>query len=137
MYKKIIVPVDLAHTDMLDKALATAADLAKHYGAELCCVGVTAAAPSAVAHNPKEFGERLEAFAKDCGARHGVTMTARTVESHDPARDVDEALDKAVHAEGADLVVMASHVPTFADHIFASRAGWLASHTDTSVFVVR
>jgi nucleotide-binding universal stress UspA family protein len=38
---------------------------------------------------------------------------------------------------GADLVVMASHVPTFTDHLLASNAGALLSHTDASLFIVR
>ena len=47
------------------------------------------------------------------------------------------ALDEQFHALGVDLVVMASHVPGFREYIFHSNAGFLASHTDLSVFVVR
>jgi nucleotide-binding universal stress UspA family protein len=57
--------------------------------------------------------------------------------SHDPTADVDDALEQAAEEIGADLIVMASHVPNFADFIFASRAGYLASHSHLSVFVVR
>jgi nucleotide-binding universal stress UspA family protein len=32
---------------------------------------------------------------------------------------------------------MGSHVPGFAEHLFSSNAGYLASHTDISVFIVR
>jgi nitrite reductase (NADH) large subunit len=37
----------------------------------------------------------------------------------------------------ADLVVMASHVPGLAEHLFASNAGSFASYSDASVLVVR
>jgi nucleotide-binding universal stress UspA family protein len=36
MYSRIMVPVDLAHIERLEKALATAADLAKHYEITMC-----------------------------------------------------------------------------------------------------
>ena len=41
MFKKIMVPVDLAHLPALQKALDVAADMARHYDAALCYVGVT------------------------------------------------------------------------------------------------
>ena len=66
MYRKLVVPVDLAHVERLGKAITTATDLASHYGIPICFVGVTAETPTEVAHTPKEFVERLEAF----GAAH-------------------------------------------------------------------
>ena len=62
MYKTVMIPVDLEHKDLLEKALATAADLAQHYGAELYAVGVTSAAPGVVAHNPSEYAQKLDQF---------------------------------------------------------------------------
>lgn len=137
MYRTIMTPVDLEHEDRLDKALATAADLAKHYQATLYAVGATSAVPSRVAHNPTEYASRLEAFAKAQTTSRGVEVKPLAKVSHDPAVDLDDILQKAADEIGADLVVMASHVPGFADFIFASRAGYLASHSNLSVFVVR
>jgi len=42
-----------------------------------------------------------------------------------------------VEEAGADLVVMASHVPNVTDYIWPSHGGWVAEHSDASVFVVR
>ncbi|MGI9417253.1 MAG: universal stress protein [Geminicoccaceae bacterium] len=137
MYKTIMIPVDLEHSDQLKKALSIGADLARHYNADLFAVGVTSGAPSAVAHNPLEYAQKLEAFAAEQTALHGVEFKAKAMESHDPAVDLDDTLQEAGSEIGADLVVMASHVPGFIDYIFASRAGYLASHSDLSVFVVR
>ena len=137
MYSKIMVPVDLAHADKLGKALATAADLAKHYGVPVCYVGVTTATPSEVAHNPAEFAEKLEAFGQAEAAKHGLLATTASYAGHDPTIDLDATLLKAVGDTGADLVVMQSHLPGFVEHIFASNAGYLASHSSVSVFVVR
>ena len=137
MYKTIMLPIDLEHPDQLKKALSVGADLAKHYHADLFAVGVTISAPSAVAHNPSEYAEKLEAFAAEQTSLHGVQFKAKAMVSHDPAVDIDATLEKAGSDIGADLVVMASHVPGFVDYIFASRAGYLASHSDLSIFVVR
>jgi nucleotide-binding universal stress UspA family protein len=137
MYKTLMVPVDLEHAETLEKALAVAADLAMHYHAELYAVGVTHAAPGAVAHNPSEYAQKLEAFAADQTAKHGVDFKAKAMVSHDPAVDLDDTLKQAATDINADLVVMASHVPGFFDYIFSSRAGYLTSHTSLSVFVVR
>ena len=137
MYKKIVVPVDLAHADTLAKALQTSADLARHYGAEITYVGVTTNLPSSVAHTAAEYQQKLEGFAGEQGRKFGIEIKAKTIVSHDPARDLDDRLGEEIRAEQADLVVMASHVPIFSDHVFASNAGYLASHATTSVFIVR
>ncbi|MEM7041432.1 MAG: universal stress protein [Pseudomonadota bacterium] len=137
MYKTIMVPVDLEHPDQLEKALSVAADLATQYHADLYAVGVTSSAPGRVAHNPTEYTEKLEAFVVEQTVRRGVRFQAKPMVSLDPAVDLDDTLKKAGAEIGADLVVMASHIPGFLDYILASRAGYLASHSDLSVFVVR
>ena len=136
MYKKIMVPVDLRHTEKLEKALATAADLSKLYRSAVQLVGVTASAASEVAHNPQEFSTRLAEYAAAEGAKYGCDFAAHAIVSPDPAIDLDDTLGREAHDIGADLIIMASHVPGFAEHIFSSNAGYLASHTEISVFVV-
>lgn len=137
MYHRIVVPVALAHTEQLTKALATAADLGKHYGADLHMVGVTSPAADEVSHNAEEFAQKLEAFAAEQSDARGVTFQSHTIVTADPATELDHRLDEYIHEIGADLVVMASHIPGFRDYVFSSNAGFLASHTDISVFVVR
>lgn len=137
MYQKIMIPVDLRHVDQLAKALSVGADLAKHYGAEAQIVSVTQSGPTEVAHNPKEFAEKLATFTADQSNALGFSFRAHTEISHDPAVDLDHALEAAAEKIGADLIVMASHVPGFAEYFFASNAGYLASHASISVLVVR
>ena len=137
MYKQILVPVDLTHVDQLGKALQTAADLARHYNAPVCYVGVTPEAPSPVAHNPKEFAQKLEAFGNQQASDHGIKATTRSYSATDPAIDINKTLKKAVEESGADLVVMASHMPNVTDYIWPSHGGWIAEHSSASVFVVR
>ncbi|KUF11784.1 universal stress protein [Pseudoponticoccus marisrubri] len=137
MFKRIMVPVDLAHVDRLNKALTCAADMAKQHGSEVVYVGVSAATPTSVAHNPEEFAKKLEAFAVEQGQASGVTTTAHAVTSHDPSVDLDPTLLKAVDETGADLVVMASHIPNVTDYIWPSNGGTIAGHAKVSVLVVR
>lgn len=137
MYEKILVPVDLAHADRLNKALSTAADLARHYDASLCYIAVTPTVPTEIAHTPEEFARKLEAFADRQSAGHGKQVSSKVIVSHDPAVDLNQHLLEAIEETGADLVVMASHVPGVPDHFFASHAGYVAAHAHVSVFVIR
>ena len=127
MFSRIMVPVDLAHLPSLRKALQVAGDIAKHYGASVTFVGVTAATPGKLGHNPAEFGAKLDAFGAEQAKFHGIDADTRTVISHDPTTDVDDVLLAAVKDTGADLVIMASHLPGLAEHVFASHAGAVAS----------
>ncbi len=137
MYKHIMIPVDLAHVDKSETALAVVADLAKHYDAPVTYVAITSNVPSAIAHNPEEFATKLADFAKEQGAHRGHRTAAHSVVSHDPAVDLDKKLVGAVDEIGADLIVMATHIPNMADMLLPSHGGALARHTDASVFLVR
>ncbi|GGC01918.1 hypothetical protein GCM10011352_30090 [Marinobacterium zhoushanense] len=137
MYSDIMVPVSLPHIDQLDKALKVAADLARHYGARVHYVSVSASAPSEVAHTPNEFAEKVQRFAAEQGAAHNIEVQAHPLISHDPAADLDLVLEHAEEKLGVDLVVMASHLPGFSDHLFGSHGSHVASHSKLSVFIVR
>lgn len=137
MYRSILVPVDLAHADALEKALATAADLAKAYDAELTYLGVTTTTPSTIARTPEGYDAKLEAFAAADGAKRGITPKAVTIASTDLTIELNSSLVEMVAELGADLVVMASHMPGVADHVFTGHAPYVATHAPVSVMVVR
>jgi nucleotide-binding universal stress UspA family protein len=137
MFSKIMVPIDLAHVDRMAQAVQMAADLAKLYGAEVCYVGATTSAPSSLAHSPAEYRAKLEAFAAEQAVLHGENAHAHVVTSHDPVATLDDDLVKAVDEVGADLVVMATHVPSIGDLIWGSNGANLAAHTKASVCLVR
>lgn len=137
MFAKIMAPVDLAHEVALNRALEVAADMARHYGAELCFVAVTAAAPGPLGHTPEEAAAELAAFAERQATAHGLRATSHLSVSHDPAVDLNTTLLDTIAEVGADLVVMASHVPGWADIFTGSHGGWLAGHAPVSVMVVR
>ncbi|WP_223669364.1 universal stress protein [Kangiella shandongensis] len=137
MYTKIMVPVDLEHESTLEKAIKVAADIGKLYSASVCLVGVSASPPSEAAHNEDEYKEKLAQYAEKQSAEHGIQFDHKTVHSNDPAVELDDALADTGEAMGADLVVMASHVPRFMDHFFKSNASRLVAHTSISVVIVR
>lgn len=137
MFSTIMVPVDLEHTEMMEKALTVAADLATQYDATVNLVGVSQSVATKVARTPEAFAEKLAAFAAEQSQKRGLTIQSRPEISHDIRIDLDAVLSRAATAINADLIVMASHVPGLAEHVFASNAGYLASHAKMSVFVVR
>lgn len=137
MYNKIMVPVDLAHLDALQRSLQVAADMARHYRAELCYVSVTATTPGTVARTPAEYEQKLHDFAQAQGQHHGQPTSTLVYSSADPVADLDDLLVKAVGELGADLIIMGTHLPRRLDAIMPSNGGKVATHTNVSVFLVR
>ncbi|WP_303906121.1 universal stress protein [Thiohalomonas denitrificans] len=137
MFNKIMVPVDLAHLDALEKSLTVAADMARHYDAALCYVGVTTSQPSAVARTPEEYKTKLTAFAREHAPDNGHSAAAAVYNSHDPVADLDDILIRAIKDVKADLVVMGTHLPHHIDAIMPANGSKVAAHSDVSVFLVR
>ncbi|MFP4463264.1 MAG: universal stress protein [Guyparkeria sp.] len=137
MYHSIMVPVDLAHLDALEKPLTVAADMARHYNARLCYVGVTTSQPSSVARTPEEYQHKLMAFAREHAPDNGQTPSARVYNSHDPVADLDDILLEAIDDVDADLVVMGTHLPHHIDAVMPANGSKVAAHSNVSVFLVR
>lgn len=137
MYKHIMVPVDLKHAQQLTRALETAAALGKQFDAPVTYVAVTPDTPTSMGHNPKEFEQHVKEFAAEQAKAHGHEADGKGYPSHDPAVDLNDTLLKAADDLGADLIVMASHIPNLADHLWPSHGGQVARRAKASVFVVR
>ena len=137
MFSKIMVPVDLAHVDRLEKTLRVAEQMAKANDADIVFVGVAPSQPGSVARSPEEFDRKLTVFAGQQGQRLGVATSAATFVSVDIAAELDDTLFEAIESTGADLCVMQSHIPGLAEYIWASHGGKIASHAEISVFLVR
>ncbi len=137
MFKKILVPVDLAHFDVIEPSLQVVADQAKYYGAEVCYVAVTANTPGSVARTPEEYQQKLDAFAQERAKAHGQPVSTHLITCPDPIADLDNVLIDAIDELGADLVIMPTHPPKHLDVVIPSHGGKVASHTRASVFLVR
>nr|WP_272941071.1 universal stress protein [Methylophaga thiooxydans] len=64
-------------------------------------------------------------------------MKSKAVTCNGPVTEPDRVLEKVDDEVGADLIVMASHVPGFMDYSFHANASHLAEHEHISVFIVR
>ena len=137
MPRSIMAPIDLAHVTELETAVAEAAKLAKMGDARITLVGVTGSAATAAAHNPAEFEQKLATYADEVANRYGVNVEHLSIIDNDVAADLGDVLIDAAARISADLIVMASHIPGMLEHVFASNAGYVASHAKCSVYIVR
>ena len=138
MTKRILVPVDLDHTDKLGKALDLAGQTAKETGATIVYAGVVDAIPTMSAHTEGEkLSERLEAFAETQAKFYGIRTSDHVALRGDLHLNVGKDIIKSAKDTDCDLIIMASHLPGMKEHLFASNAGYVASHAPMSVYVVR
>ncbi|QGX99602.1 universal stress protein [Roseovarius faecimaris] len=137
MFKRIMVPVDMATADTLTHAVDVAADLAKHYGATLGLISVSGGLQGRVSHSHERYGEKLADFAAEMGARNDIEIGSRNISVPDPSVEVDQVLLEQIEAQEVDLVVIASHQPNWTDIFVNSHGGRLARRAPVSVFVVR
>ncbi len=137
LFEKILVPIDLSHADKLEKSVSAGARLARAEKIPVVFVAVTTAVPGALAHTPDEFRDKLDAYVADQAAKYGITASGHAVVAPDPVAELEASLLQAIQDTGADLVVMATHIPNVTDHFWPSNGGRVASHADASVFLVR
>ena len=136
MFSKILVPVDLEHTEDLTKGLGAAMAMAQNEGAEIVYMSVFGGAPTPVAKDQTEFNAAMQSFAAQHTAP-GVKTSAMPLASHDTPVELTELVLDAAEQSGADLIVMGSHTPGWLEHVFHSNAGYVACHAPMSVMVVR
>lgn len=140
MFKKILVPLDLAELEMTELALSEAVALAKSSNASLRLLNVQSLAPAAfVDYVPPNFDAQLR--------------LATEQEIADIAAKIDYPADRvstvvrfgAVYPEvlaeaadwGADLIVIGSHRPSMSTYLLGSSAKTIVRHAKCSVLVAR
>jgi nucleotide-binding universal stress UspA family protein len=140
MYKKILVPVDLADTDLAKPAIETAVAMARGAGGSVRLINVQPLTPVMLAeYVPPDFEAQqrrssedvLGIIAGECGldAAH-VSFTVRQGGIY------HEVLEEAKEF-GADLIVMSSHRPAMRTYFLGSNAGHVVRYARCSVLVVR
>ena len=138
MYARILVPVDLDNADKLTKALDLAGKTAKDAGAEVVFVDVVDAVPTMSAQTEgQQMAERLKEFSAKQAKAHDIQTAFKVALRSDLHLNVGSDIIKAAEENGCDLIVMASHMPGFKDHILSSNAGYVAAHAPITVYVVR
>ena len=140
MYNKILVPVDLADTDLAKPAINTAVEMARSSNGSVRLVNVLAMTPVMLAeYVPPDFDvqqrksaeEALTIIARECGLDGGrVSSTVRQGGIY------HEVLEEA-KSFNADLIVMSSHRPAMRTYFLGSNAGHVVRYVKCSVLVVR
>jgi nucleotide-binding universal stress UspA family protein len=140
MFKHILVPVDLAETELAKSAIDTAIGMARQSGGTLRLINVLPMTPVMLAeYVPPDFEaqqktaseEALAIIAKECGLQEGrVTSVVRQGGIY------HEILEEA-KAFGADLILMSSHRPAMRTYFLGSNAGHVVRYAKCSVLVLR
>jgi len=141
MYKKILVPVDLAEGDTTQLALDAALALANvESDATLRLVNVQPLVPVAfIDYIPPNFDEEIRETAEkelaDAAAK--ITLPRERVSSAVRFGAVYPEVLAEAEDWGADLIVVGSHRPTMATYLLGSNAKTIVRHAKCSVLVVR
>lgn len=140
MYKTILVPVDLADTDLAKPAIETAVDMARISGGSVRLVNVQPLTPVMLAeYVPPDFEvqqkksseDALGIIAGECGLPAAqVSFTVRQGGIYHEVLEEAKAID-------ADLIVMSSHRPAMRTYFLGSNAGHVVRYAKCSVLVVR
>ncbi len=140
MFKQILVPVDLADTELAKPSIETAVALVRASGGKLRLLNVLPMTPVMLAeYVPPDFDvqqrqsaeEALAIIARECGLDDAhVNFTVRQGGIY------HEVLEEA-KAVGADLIVMSSHRPAMKTYFLGSNAGHVVRYAKCSVLVVR
>ncbi|MFZ5732478.1 MAG: universal stress protein [Pseudomonadota bacterium] len=140
MFKSILVPIDLADTDLAKPAIDTAATLAKTYDGMVKLLNVLPMTPVMLAeYVPADFDtqqrqsseEALAIVARESG------IEAKRISSVVRQGGIyHEILEEAAEI-GADLIVMTSHRPAMKTYFLGSNAGHVVRYATCSVLVVR
>lgn len=140
MYTQILVPVDLADTNLAKPAIETAVMMAKSYGGSMRLLNVLPMTPVMLAeYVPPDFDAQQRKTAEDA-----LTIVAKeTGLAPDKVSTVvrqggiyHEILEEA-KAMHADLIVMSSHRTGLRTYFLGSHAGHVVRYAACSVLVVR
>jgi nucleotide-binding universal stress UspA family protein len=140
MYRRILVPIDLADVELAKPALATAVMMAKESNGSIRLVNVLPMTPVMLAeYVPPDFEaqqrasaeEAIAIVAKETGLEPGKVSTIVRQGTIDR-----EILDEA-KSIAADLIVMSSHRAGMRTYFLGSNAGHVVRYASCSVLVVR
>ena len=138
MLKTILVPIDISHDAAGSRSVAMARKVMDE-GGRLVLLNVLENAPAYVASQIPEsvlarVANEAEADLKRIAKENALPDDTQTLIKR--GRPSNTILDVAKDV-GADAIVVASHNPTFADHLLGSVASRVVRHAQCSVFVVR
>ncbi len=140
MFKRILVPLDLADTDLANAAIETAVSLARTSGGSVRLLNVLPATPAMLAeYVPPDFDAQQREAALEAVAiiaRESGLAAERIAVAVRQGGIYHEVLEEA-ESTHADLIVMSSHRPAMKTYFLGSNAGHVVRYAKCSVLVVR
>ena len=140
MFQSILVPIDLADTDLAKPAIETAASLSNSSGGTVRLVNVMPITPVMLAeYVPPDFDAQQRQSAEEAlaiVARESGIESRRISIAVRQGGIYHEVLEEAADI-GADLIVMTSHRPSMQSYFLGSNAGHVVRYAKCSVLVVR
>ena len=140
MFKSILVPIDLADSNLAKPAIATAAALANTYNAKVRLLNVLSITPVMLAeYVPANFDVQQRQSCEEAiaiVAQESGIDAARISSAVRQGGIYHEILEEAA-AMNADLIVMSSHRPAMKTYFLGSNAGHVVRYAKCSVLVVR
>ena len=140
MYKKILVPVDLADPALAKPAIATACEMARASGGSIRLVNVLPMTPVMLAeYVPADFDTQQRQTAEESIAKLAQESGLDATRLSTVVRQggiYHEVLEEAELLQ-ADLIVMVSHRPALKTYFLGSNAGHVVRYATCSVLVVR
>ena len=141
MYANILCPVDVSDEHSWEKALPTAVELARTFGATLHVMTVVPSfgLPMVGQFFPEGFEARMRAEAAKqleefCAAHLPQDLAARRIVAEGK---IYQEILRAGGSIEADLIVMGSHRPELSDYLLGPNAARVVRHAPCSVMVVR
>ena len=140
MFKTILVPVDLAETEMSRKALEVAASLAEQSGGAVRLVNVQSLLPATfMDYVPADFDaqqiEKAQAQLRQVAER--VPLPRDRISTAVRTGGVYSELLAEAEKWGAEIIVIGSHRPGMSTYLLGSNATTVVRHARCSVLVVR
>jgi nucleotide-binding universal stress UspA family protein len=140
MFQAILVPIDLADTDLAKPAIETAASLSKSSGGTVRLINVMPMTPVMLAeYVPPDFDAQQRQSSEEAlaiVARESGIESRRISVAVRQGGIYHEVLEEAADI-GADLIVMTSHRPSMQSYFLGSNAGHVVRYAKCSVLVVR
>ena len=140
MFKKLLVPVDVADVDAAKPALDRAVAMANASDGTLRLIYVRSILPvTYMEFVPPSFDDeqQRDSERKLAEIAAGIALPRDRVSAVVRLGSVyNEVLDEAKKI-GADLIIVGSHRPTMATYLLGSNASTIVRHAESSVLVVR
>ncbi len=141
MYKNVLLTVDLSNDSSWTKALPTAVECCRAFGARLHVVMVVPDFGSNVVaqyfpegYEAKMLRETDQQLAELIDRQVPKDLSAHRIVRHGT---IYEEVLRTAKEVGAELIVMASHRPELRDYLIGPNAARVMRHANASVLVVR